>query len=70
MSVKPGKYLHYKGNEYEVLYTATHSETLEKVVVYRPLYNDSGIWVRPLSMFKETVLINGVEIPRFKFTGV
>jgi hypothetical protein len=65
MSVKPGKYRHYKGGEYEVLFLATHSETEETVVVYQPLYGDSGYWVRPLTMFVETVVVDGNEQPRF-----
>ena len=53
--IRPGRYQHFKGNEYEVLEVARHSETQELMVVYRPLYNDSGWWVRPKSMFLETV---------------
>ncbi|MDA1354447.1 MAG: DUF1653 domain-containing protein [bacterium] len=60
-----GKYRHYKGNEYEVLYVATHTETLERLVVYRALYGDLGIWVRPLTMFNESVVVAGKLIPRF-----
>jgi hypothetical protein len=66
---KPGRYRHYKGNDYEVIGVARHSETNEQVVVYRPLYNDSGLWVRPLSMFMENVVVNGVAIPRFAYMG-
>ncbi|MFN3303781.1 MAG: DUF1653 domain-containing protein [Roseateles sp.] len=62
----PGRYRHYKGGEYEVLAVARHSETLEALVVYRPLYNDSGWWVRPHAMFVETVVIDGVSRPRFE----
>ncbi len=51
MEIKPGKYRHFKGNEYEVLYTARHSETLEEMVVYRALYGERGVWVRPMEMF-------------------
>lgn len=61
----PGRYRHYKGNEYEVIGVARHSETDERVVVYRPLYNDSGLWVRPLAMFVEDVTVNGERVPRF-----
>lgn len=60
-----GIYKHYKGNKYELLYIANHSETLEKMVVYKALYGDGEVWVRPLSMWEEEV--NGV--PRFEFVG-
>jgi hypothetical protein len=59
------EYKHYKGKLYKVLGLARHSETLEEMVVYQALYGDMGIWVRPLSMFLETVCIDGVNIPRF-----
>lgn len=65
----PGRYRHYKGGEYEVLSVARHSETLEAQVVYRPLYNESGWWVRPYAMFVENVVIDGVEQPRFRRMG-
>jgi hypothetical protein len=65
----PGRYRHYKGNEYEVIGVARHSETDERVVVYRPLYNDSGLWVRPLAMFVEEVTVNGERVPRFARVG-
>ena len=68
-SIAPGRYRHYKGGEYEVLATARHSETLEVVVVYRPLYNDSGLWVRPHAMFFGDVEIDGRRQPRFAFVG-
>jgi hypothetical protein len=61
----PGRYRHFKGGEYEVIGIATHSETHERLVVYRPLYNDSGLWVRPVAMFLETVTHNGATVPRF-----
>ena len=64
-----GLYRHYKGLMYEVVGTARHSETLEAVVVYRPLYNDSGWWVRPYAMFTGTVVVDGVERPRFASLG-
>lgn len=64
-----GRYRHYKGHEYEVLGVARHSETLEALVVYRPLYNDSGLWVRPHTMFFEEVEIDGVRRPRFTRIG-
>lgn len=60
-----GRYRHYKGGEYEVIGVARHSETLEPLVVYRPLYNDSGLWVRPHAMFFSAVEIDGREVPRF-----
>ena len=53
--IRPGRYRHFKGNEYEVLYLATHSETMEPMVVYRALYGERGFWVRPASMWNETV---------------
>ena len=66
MTVEPGRYRHFKGGEYEVLAVAKHSETQEPMVIYRPLYNDSGWWVRPLAMFVETVNHEGRELPRFE----
>lgn len=60
-----GRYRHYKGGEYEVLGVARHSETLEPLVVYRPLYNDSGWWVRPHAMFFGAVDVDGRTQPRF-----
>lgn len=65
----PGRYRHYKGGEYEVLGVARHSETHEALVVYRPLYNSSGLWVRPHTMFFGTVVIEGVTQPRFAPVG-
>jgi hypothetical protein len=64
-SITPGRYRHYKGNEYEVIGIATHSETLEAMVVYRPLYGEGGLWVRPAAMFAEDVVIDGRSQPRF-----
>ena len=61
----PGRYRHYKGGEYEVIGVARHSETHEPLVVYRPLYNDSGLWVRPHAMFFGQVLVNGQWEARF-----
>ena len=66
----PGRYRHYKGNEYEVIGVARHSETDDRVVVYRPLYGDSGLWVRPLAMFLETVTVDGKPVPRFAYLGL
>lgn len=68
-AIKLGKYRHFKGNEYEVLAVATHSETLEPMVVYRALYGDGGVWVRPLSMWHETVERDGVQQKRFIYIG-
>lgn len=65
MEIPAGRYRHYKGGLYEVLYVATHSETEEPMVVYRPLYGERGYWVRPLAMFTETVTVEGLEQPRF-----
>ena len=65
--IKLGVYKHYKGNEYRVLAIASHSETLEKMVVYQALYGEYGIWVRPISMWNEIVDVNGVKTPRFEF---
>lgn len=71
--MKKGIYRHYKGKDYEVVDTAIHSETQEKMVVYRALYESEFgkdvLWVRPLSMFQETVRIDGKELPRFAFVG-
>jgi hypothetical protein len=60
-----GRYRHYKGGEYEVLGVVRHSETLEPLVLYRPLYGDRGDWVRPHAMFFEMVVIDGIAQPRF-----
>lgn len=68
MSLELGLYKHYKGNLYEVIGVAKHSETLEELVVYRATYQKEGenLWVRPKTMFLETVLINGVAVKRFE----
>ena len=60
-----GRYRHYKGNEYELVGVVRHSETLEPLVLYRPLYGEGALWVRPYAMFFENVSINGVVQPRF-----
>lgn len=65
-SLQPGRYRHYKGNYYQVLETARHSETEELMVVYRCLYGDHSLWVRPLGMFLETIVVDGKETPRFE----
>ena len=65
----PGRYRHFKGGEYEVVGVARHSETDERLVVYRPLYGDGGLWVRPVGMFLETVEHDGRTVPRFTFLG-
>ena len=64
-----GKYQHYKGNFYQVIGIASHSETLERMVVYQKLYDDHSLWIRPLAMFMENVVVNGVQVPRFKWVG-
>ena len=63
---KKGIYRHFKGNRYELVDIALHSETLEPMVVYRALYGENGLWVRPLSMWNEKVVHEGVEKPRFE----
>lgn len=67
--IKIGKYRHFKGNEYEVVGVANHSESLERLVVYRALYGDGQLWARPLSMWTETVEHNGKTVPRFEYIG-
>ena len=67
--MKLGKYRHFKGKEYEVLAVAKHSETLEEMVVYRALYGEGDVWVRPLCMFLETVEKDGKVFPRFTYIG-
>lgn len=69
MSIKNGRYRHYKGNDYQVIGVARHSETEEELVVYRPLYGEGALWVRPLAMFTETVEVNGDVTPRFQWLG-
>ena len=68
-SIKPGRYRHFKGKEYEVLGVARHSETEEELVVYRALYGDFGLWVRPVSMWDETVERDGKTFRRFTYIG-
>lgn len=68
-AVRPGRWRHFKGGEYEVLFTARHSETLEEMVVYRALYGEGGVWVRPASMWLENVTRDGKTFPRFTWLG-
>ena len=68
-TVKPGRYRHFKGNEYEVIGTARHSETLEEMVVYRALYGEFGLWVRPAAMWNEIVERDGKTFHRFTYIG-
>lgn len=67
MEIKPGKYRHFKGNLYEVIGVANHSETMEPMVVYRALYGEHGLWVRPAAMWEEVVDRDGYHGPRFQF---
>lgn len=64
-TITPGRYRHFKGNEYEVLTIARHSETTEPMVVYKALYGEGGIWVRPADMWNETVVRDGITYQRF-----
>ena len=66
-AIRLGRYCHYKGGLYEVIGVARHSETHEPLVVYRPLYGDGSLWVRPYAMFVETVIIDSVAQPRFAY---
>ena len=67
--IRPGRYRHFKGNEYEVIGLARHSETQEEMVVYRALYGDFGLWVRPAQMWNETVERDGKTFRRFTYIG-
>ena len=69
MELKKGKYRHFKGNEYELIDIAHHSETMEPMAVYRALYGAQGLWVRPLSMWTEHVERDGYSGPRFRYLG-
>ncbi len=69
MLIKLGKYKHYKGNNYDVIGIAKHSETLEELVVYRACYGNNDLYVRPLKMFVEKIMINGEKVARFKYVG-
>ncbi len=67
--LKLGRYQHYKGNFYEVLGEVTHSESEEKLVLYKPLYGEQNLWVRPLDMFIEKVKVDALHVERFKYVG-
>lgn len=67
MELKPGTYRHFKGNLYELIGTARHSETMERMVVYRALYGEGGLWVRPAAMWTETVDKENYHGPRFRY---
>lgn len=69
MELRPGKYRHFKGNEYLLIGVASHSETMEPMVVYKALYGDGGLWVRPASMWDEWVERDGYRGPRFIYVG-
>lgn len=68
-NLKPGRYRHFKGKEYELIGVANHSETMEPMVVYRALYGEHGLWVRPASMWNEIVHKENYEGPRFQYIG-
>lgn len=68
-NIRPGKYRHFKGGEYEVIGVGKHSETLEEYVLYRALYGEGGLWVRPASMWNETVERDGKTFQRFEYIG-
>ena len=68
-TIQPGRYRHFKGKEYQVIGTARHSETLEEMVVYRALYGEGGLWVRPAAMWNETVEREGRTFRRFTYIG-
>lgn len=69
MEIKTGKYRHFKGNVYEVLGVASHSETGEEYVVYKALYGEQKLWIRPKKMFIEKIERDGVAVPRFEYLG-
>ena len=68
-TLRPGRYRHFKGKEYELLFVATHSETLEPMVVYRALYGERGVWVRPAAMWSEMIERGGQTVRRFTYIG-
>ena len=67
--LKPGRYRHFKGGEYELIGIASHSETMEPMVVYRALYGERGLWVRPAAMWSEIIERDGKTFPRFTYIG-
>lgn len=67
--IKKGRYRHFKGGEYEVLFVAKHSETMEDMVIYRALYGEGGIWARPAAMWNEKIMRDGKETKRFTYIG-
>ncbi|TQV84014.1 DUF1653 domain-containing protein [Exilibacterium tricleocarpae] len=69
VAIRPGRYRHFKGDEYQVMDLARHSETREWMVVYRCLYGDHSLWVRPLALFNEWVEVDGSRVPRFAYLG-
>ncbi len=69
MNIQPGRYRHFKGGEYEVIGMARHSETDQWMVVYRPLYGEGGLWVRPADMWNQIVERDGKACPRFTYIG-
>ena len=69
MQVRPGRYRHFKGGEYQIIGVARHSETMEELVVYRALYGERGLWVRPAAMWTEMVEREGKRFPRFTYIG-
>ena len=68
-TIQPGTYRHYKGNLYEVTGFATHSETLEEMVIYKARYGEQGAWVRPLSMWENPIEVDGKTVKRFEYVG-
>ena len=69
MDIRIGKYKHYKGNYYQVIDFAIHSETMERMVLYKPLYGEDRLWVRPAKMWNEIVTLDGIERKRFEFVS-
>jgi cyclomaltodextrinase len=67
--IRPGRYRHFKGNEYDVIGIVRHSESLQELVLYRALYGDGGLWVRPADMFSEFIERDGKRMPRFEYIG-